>query len=283
VAYFADFTEQGWITILDAVMKDAQNNPGVVSVSWGYAEDALIWTEQTMDQVNQSLLEAAHLGITVCVAAGDDGSSDAVMDGNAHVDFPSSSPYVLAVGGTTVRAKTTAQSDIVWKEGDGLRKDNGGSTGGGVSTIFDRPDWQANISVNSVNSGAIKGRIVPDIAANADWTASPYLLVVDGQKQPNGGTSAATPLIASLLTLINAKRGAGNRVGYVTPDLYQSAAGGTGAGAQGCVDITSGDNVTAAAGGYSAAAGYDAVSGWGTPDGIKLMNALNGASAASMS
>jgi kumamolisin len=186
----------------------------------------------------------------------------------------------LAVGGTTVRSKTTGQADITWKEGDGLRADNGGSTGGGVSAVFARPSWQSNIDIASVNAGAIKGRIVPDIAANADWNASPYLLVVDGKSQPNGGTSAATPLIASLITLVNANRGAGKALGYVTPDLYQSSTGAAGAATAGCVDVTEGNNDTAAAGGYNAGPGYDAVSGWGTPDGIKLMNVLSGASAA---
>jgi kumamolisin len=280
VIYFADFTEQGWITILDAVMQDSANDPGVVSISWGFAEDADIWTSQAMNQVNQSLLEAAHLGITVCVAAGDDGSSDAISDGLAHVDFPGSSPYVLSVGGTTIPSKTGNKPDIVWKEGDGLRADNGGSTGGGVSAEFDRPTWQAGINITSVNPGTKTGRIVPDVAANADWTASPYLLVVDGGAQPNGGTSAATPLLASLVTLINEQRGAGNRIGYLTPLLYQAKAGGQTVGAQGCVDVTSGNNTTDAAGGYSAAVGYDAVSGWGVPDGVKLVAALAGAAAA---
>ena len=280
VVYFADFTEQGWITILDAVMQDSTNDPGVVSVSWGFAEDADIWTAQAMTQVNQSLLEAAHLGITVCVAAGDDGSSDAISDGQAHVDFPGSSPYVLSVGGTTIPSKTGNQPDIVWKEGDGLRADNGGSTGGGVSAVFDRPTWQAGINIKSVNPGAISGRIVPDIAANADWVASPYLLVVDGGSQPNGGTSAATPLWASLVTLINEQRGARNRIGYLTPLLYQGKAGGQTVGAQGCTDVTSGNNKTDAIGGYTAGPGYDAVSGWGAPDGVKLLAALATAASA---
>lgn len=281
VAYFADFTEQGWITILDAVMQDSANDPGVISVSWGLAEDIDVWTAQAMNEVNQSLLEAANLGITVCVAAGDDGSSDAVSDGLAHVDFPGSSPYVVSVGGTTIPSKTAPLPDIVWKEGDGLRSDNGGSTGGGVSAVFPRPTWQSNINIQPVNTGAIVGRVVPDLAANADWNASPYLLVVDGQTQPNGGTSAATPLFASLVALINAQRGAGNRVGYLTPLLYQSPAGSTEtAGQQGCVDVVSGNNTTDAIGGYTAGNGYDAVSGWGTPDGVKLAAALSGLAAA---
>jgi kumamolisin len=100
------------------------------------------------------------------------------------------------------------------------------------------------------------------------------LLVVDGQSQPNGGTSAASPLVASLLTLINAGNAAGKRVGYVTPLLYQSSTGGSGAGAAGCTDVVSGNNDTATAGGYSAGPGYDAASGWGTPNGVSLAQAL---------
>jgi kumamolisin len=275
VVYFANRSEQGWITILDAAVQDQTNNPGVLSVSWGSPEDTDIWTAQAMQQINQTLQDAAQIGVTVCVAAGDDGSSDAVTDGQAHVDFPSSSPYALAVGGTTIPSKGSQQPDIVWFEGDGLRADNGGSTGGGVSAVFARPTWQSAITIQSVNPGSIAGRCVPDLAANADWNASPYLLVVDGQSQPNGGTSAASPLVASLLTLINAGRTSGNRVGYITPSLYQSSAGGSsGAGAAGCTDVQSGNNDTATAGGYSAGPGYDAASGWGTPNGVTLAQAL---------
>jgi kumamolisin len=277
VVYFAHFTEHGWITILDAAMQDKAHNPGVLSISWGFAEDALIWTRQAMAQVNEAMKEAAMLGITICVAAGDDGSSDAISDGHAHADFPASSPYVLAVGGTTIPTKGGAQPDICWKEGDGLRADNGGSTGGGISAVFPRPNWQEGIKIPSVNPGAIVGRCIPDIAANADWNASPYLLVVDGGAQPNGGTSAAAPLWAALVALINQARGSGKRIGYLTPLLYQSVGGGIGGptiGQAGCRDVVSGDNVTAHVGGYHTTAGYDAASGWGTPDGKKLLAAL---------
>ncbi len=273
--YFAQFTEEGWVTVIDTAMQDKTNNPRVLSVSWGYAEKAQTWTNAAMRQVNEALKDAAMLGVTVCVAAGDDGSSDALQDGHAHVDFPGSSPYALAVGGTTIPVKGGSQPDIVWFEGDGLRSDNGGSTGGGVSAEFPRPPWQQAIDVKSVNPRGIVGRCVPDLAANADWNASPYLLVVDGGAQPNGGTSAATPLVASLITRINAQRDAGNPVGYLTPLLYEaSPAGGTTVGAAGCTDVVSGNNNTAQVGGYSAGAGYDAVSGWGTPNGVALMQAL---------
>jgi kumamolisin len=274
VAYFGQWTEQGWLAILDAAVHDKTNDPGVLSVSWGEAEDADIWTAQAMTQINETLQEAAMLFVSVCVAAGDDGSSDAVGDGHAHVDFPGSSPYVLSVGGTTIPSKTGTAPDVVWFEGDGLRADNGGSTGGGVSSVFPRPPWQSAITIQSVNPGSIAGRCVPDLAANADWNASPYLLVVDGSSQPNGGTSAATPLCASLLTLINAMPGA-KRAGYVTPVLYGQRAGATGTvGANCCSDVLSGNNSTDKLGGYSAGPGYDAVSGWGTPEGAKLAAAL---------
>lgn len=279
VVYFAHWDDQGWLGALDTAVHDSENDPGVLSISWGSAEDTNIWTHQTMEQVNETLKDAAMLGVTICVASGDDGSSDAIDDGHAHVDFPGSSPYVLSVGGTTIPSKTSG--DIVWKEGDGLRNDNGGSTGGGVSAVFSRPDWQKDITIPSVNPGGIVGRCIPDVAANADWNASPYLLVVDGRAQPNGGTSAASPLWAALIALINAKRGAGNRIGYVTPLLYQTNGNGTTIGAAGCTDIQSGDNNTDQLGGYTAGPGYDAVSGWGTPNGAKLLAALSAAPAVS--
>jgi kumamolisin len=275
--YFAQFTEQGWITAIDAAVHDQTNNPGVLSASWGEAEDIDIWTTSAMNQVNDTLQEAALVGMTICIAAGDDGSSDAVLDGQAHVDFPASSPYVLAVGGTTIPVKGGSTPDVVWKEGDGLRSDNGGSTGGGVSTVFARPDWQSGITIEPINAGAILGRCIPDLAANADWNASPYLLYVDGAAQPNGGTSAASPLVAGLIALINASRAQGQRVGYLTPVLYQANPGASGTvGAAGCVDVQSGDNITATVGGFVAGAGYDATSGWGTPNGQALAQTLAG-------
>jgi kumamolisin len=276
--YFAHWGEKGWIKALDAAVHDAQNKPSVISASWGSPEDTDIWTGQAMSEINETLKDAAMAGITVCIAAGDDGSSDADQDGHAHVDFPSSSPYVLAVGGTTIPKKTAPLPDIVWFEGNGLRQQNNpnsGSTGGGVSTVFPRPAWQNGISITSVNPGAIVGRVTPDLAANADWTASPYLLCVDGGSEPNGGTSAASPLVAAMVTLINGQLGGGAKVGYLTPLLYQSGAGGQPVGASACTDIVSGGNKTAQAGGYTAQPGYDAVSGWGTPNGVKLQQAIS--------
>ena len=272
VVYFSDLTEQGWVDALDAAIHDQQHKPSVVSISWGDAEDNASWTAAGIQQVNETLKEAALLQITVCVASGDDGADDQVGDGHAHVDFPASSPYALAVGGTTLHIESGKRIETAWKTGDGLRKDDGGSSGGGRSVVFDSPPWQSSITIPSTNPGAKKGRCVPDVSADADGNTG-YFMVVDGQAGPSGGTSASAPLWASLLARINANLG--KRVGYLTPLLFQvPSGGGPSIGAQACNDITKGNNDTPGVTGYQAGAGYDLVTGWGTPIGSKLLTLL---------
>src|SRR5581483_7259633 len=109
--------------------------PSVISISWGAAESE--WTPQALDAFNAAFNDAALLGITVCAAAGDNGSSDGESDGRAHVDFPASSPWVLACGGTRLVGKNgQIQSETVWNNGT-----NGGATGGGVSAHFAKPSY----------------------------------------------------------------------------------------------------------------------------------------------
>ena len=274
VVYFSTFDENGWVDAIDTAVHDQENPLTVLSCSWGYAEDAAGgWAAGTVNSINDTLKSAALLGVTICVAAGDDGSSDAVSDGHAHVDFPASSPYVLAVGGTTLKKSSTgAITETTWKDGDGLRQDNGGSTGGGVSTQFARPSWQT-VDISSINPGSIEGRVVPDVAADASANTG-YWTVVDGQGGVAGGTSAATPLWASLVARLNASLG--RPVGYLNPLLY-AGANGQALGLTVCRDITSGDNDTAPIGGYSAGPGYDAVTGWGVPIGSSLLDGLKAA------
>jgi kumamolisin len=272
VVYFSTFDESGWVDVIDTAVHDTENQVSALSISWGYAEDAPgAWTSAALDAVNDTLKAAALLGVTICVASGDDGSDDQVGDGHAHVDFPSSSPYVLAVGGTTLKKSTTGViTETAWKDGDGLRQDNGGSTGGGVSTYFPRPDWQT-VTIDSVNPGAIDGRVVPDVAADASANTG-YWTVVDGQGGASGGTSASAPLWAALIARLNASLGA--PVGYLNPLLFQKGSDGNPLGASGCRDIVSGNNNTASIGGYKAEKGYDAVTGWGVPIGTALLEGL---------
>ena len=271
--WFSQFTEKGWVDALDAAMHDAKYKPQVLSISWGYAEDVSVWTTAAVKQVNEALQEAALMGITICVAAGDDGSSDGINDGHAHVDFPCSSPYVLAVGGTLLRTGAN-RSERAWKDGDGLRADNGGSTGGGVSARLPRPAWQSGLDIAGVNPGQIAGRIVPDVAANASANTG-YFVVAGGQQEISGGTSASAPLWAALVARMNQQLAASSkRVGYLTPLLYGAAADGGPLGRAGCNDIHSGDNVTAHVGGFKSTTGFDAVTGWGSPKGKDLLAAL---------
>jgi kumamolisin len=269
--YFSNFTEKGWVDVLDAALHDKTNAPSVLSCSYGLAEGTDIWTEQAMTVINDTLKEAAALGIPVCVAAGDDGSDDQVGDGQAHVDFPSSSPYVLCVGGTALKKNGVGFTESAWFDGNGLRKDGGGSTGGGVSSVLPRPSWQ-NLNIASVNPNAPAGRCVPDVAADAAGSTG-YLMVSQGKAAVSGGTSAAAPLWAALIARLNE---AGKPVKYVTPLFYQSnpKTGGKPLGAAACNDVTKGNNKTAAAGGYECGQGYDAVTGWGSPNGQNLLGML---------
>jgi len=95
--YFATFDEKGLVDILSAVIADAQNDPSVLSISWGWAENepfnnsGVIWSDAAIAACNQSFLAVANLGISVCVSTGDDGSEAQIQDGRAHVNFPASS------------------------------------------------------------------------------------------------------------------------------------------------------------------------------------------------
>jgi kumamolisin len=266
--YFSRWTEQGWIDNLDAALHES-TVPTVLSISYGLAEGEEIWTQQAIDEVNDTLHELALAGITVCVASGDDGSDAQVDDGLAHVNFPASSPYVLAVGGTTLMRSTGKER--VWFEGNGIYRDGGGSSGGGVSEMNPRPSWQ-NVEITSVNPRAFRGRIVPDVAANAA-NCTGYFVVAQDTPRVAGGTSAATPLWAALIARLCQS---GKQVGFLPPALYRSNANTNRKplGEVACKDIKKGSNAAGNAAGYTAKAGYDAVTGWGSPDGTEMLNKL---------
>ena len=116
VVYFAPNTDRGFLDAIKAAIHDNQNRPSVISISWGGPESS--WTAQALQLYDQAFQEAAALGITVCCASGDDGSSDGISDGYAHVDFPASSPHVLGCGGTRLEASNTGiKQELVWNEG----------------------------------------------------------------------------------------------------------------------------------------------------------------------
>jgi kumamolisin len=253
--YFAPNTDQGFLDAVTTAVHDATSTPSVLSISWGGPESS--WTAQAQQQMSQAFQDAGMLGVTVCCAAGDNGASDGVGDGLLHVDFPASSPYALACGGTSLLASGNAiGSETVWNDS------NGAATGGGVSDTFDLPSWQANAGVPpSANPGGRIGRGVPDVAGDADPQTG-YLIQVDGQSVVVGGTSAVAPLWAGLIALLNQQLG--TPVGYLNPVLYQQLTSATV-----LRDVTSGMND-----GYSAGPGWDACTGLGSPNGAALLSAL---------
>jgi kumamolisin len=260
--YFAPNTDQGFIDAVTTAIHDGANAPSVLSISWGGPESS--WTGQAQQALDQAFADAARLGVTVCVAAGDNGAGDGEADGRAHVDFPASSPHALACGGTHIQADaTTITAETVWNSGAG-----GGATGGGISDTFDLPAWQDSAGVPaSVNSGHHRGRGVPDVAGNAD-PATGYQIDVDGQQTTIGGTSAVAPLWAALIALLNEQLG--TPVGYLNPILYTLTPA-----LRALNDITTGENAVGETPGYTAGPGWDACTGFGSPNGQALMQALS--------
>jgi kumamolisin len=269
--YFAPNSQKGWIDLINAATA-ATPLPVALSVSWGLAEDLPDFSRAAVQEVNLRLQAASMLGLTICASSGDDGVGDRVLDHKAHVNFPATSPFVLSVGGTMLAGMPA--EEVTWWNAPGDRSvKNGGSTGGGVSTVFDRPAWQT-VTVPSLNEGGIDGRVVPDVSALA---GSPfYDLIFLGHDSPNGGTSASTPLWAALLARMQPGLAPANRRRFFTPLLYGNGPDSQPVGQAGCTDITTGDNrSTGMPNGYRAGPGYDAVTGWGTPIGTKLQQLLS--------
>ena len=294
VVYFTTNTDQGFQDAISTAIHDTTNNPSVISISWGGPESS--WSQTAINSMDSTCEGAAALGITITVASGDSGSSDGGTGDN--VDFPASSPNVLACGGTALTASNgQRKSEVVWND----QASGGGATGGGVSTVFPLPSWQANAGVpvpadeeasasatveghaarkhhkkktgsghgssgGATGSGTgtaatTGGRGVPDVSGDAS-PASGYNILVDGTQEVVGGTSAVAPLWAGLIALLNQELG--KNVGFLNPQIYALGEGPF-------YDITSGNN-----GDYSAGTGWDACTGLGSPNGQALLTALKG-------
>jgi len=250
--YFAPNTDQGFIDAVTTAVHDTTNKPSVISISWGGPESS--WTAQSQTALDAACQAAAVVGVTITVAAGDNGSTDGATGNN--VDFPASSPHVLACGGTTLEGSgETITSEVVWNE----QVSNEGATGGGVSTVFALPTWQqkSNVPKPTTSTG---GRGVPDVAGDAD-PATGYTIRVDGETMVIGGTSAVAPLWAGLIALGNAQNK--TPAGFVNPTLYGAT--------KAFRDITQGNN-----GAFAAGPGWDACTGLGAPVGSAVIAALAG-------
>jgi kumamolisin len=270
VVYFtASASDQDFLDALTTAIHDQTNSPSVISISWGGPEQTA--TESFQQQFDQALQSAAALGITVTIASGDSGAADEgpnEWDGVAHADFPASSSYALGCGGTSITVSGGAiTNETVWNQNEADTQDDSfGASGGGVSGVFPLPSYQQNANVPVNVSTGKPGRGVPDVAGDAD-PASGYLIRVDGQEFPIGGTSAVAPLWAGLIALCN--QSLGHRAGFINPLLYANPSAFN--------DITTGSNrVGPNKVGYDAGPGWDACTGLGSPNGQKILAVLSG-------
>jgi len=224
--------------IAAAVRAATHDGCDVCSISWG--ADEANWPGQTGQDMEQAAADATAAGMIVFAASGDNDSSDGGPN-PANVDLPASAPHVIGCGGTN----KTATTETVWNNTPG--NPSGEGTGGGFSTLFPLSDWQ----IGAPNG---PGRMVPDVAADADPNTG-YNIVVHGNQMAIGGTSAVAPLYAGLFAAF------GNKLGWVTPQLYLN---------QVCFnDITQGDN-----GQFRADRGPDPCTGLGSPIATKLAQLL---------
>ena len=291
--YFTSYSQRGWVDLIGRVVTPIAGDPhcSVLSSSFGVsnADDVNGLMDEGISTswvtaVHMALQDAAMQAVTVCIYSGDQGSGTTIGDGNAHVLYPASDPYVLAVGGTTIGNIVGSSFDeYVWNDTFNVQGFTpSGATGGGVSDFFTSTSvyasefsYQAGAGVPvSINDGHV-GRGVPDVAANASPNSGYPLNLANAAAQglqnpiPMSGTSSSTPLWAGLIAVINAALG--ENIGFLNPTLYAIAPVGLRdiVGAPGPAN-----NSFGGATGYPAGPGWDACTGWGSPNGQALLAAL---------
>ncbi len=266
--------DEAYAQVCSEVAGGSQPNLNQLSMSYGTDEA----TEATSGQIQldeQYFSELAALGVAVFASSGDAGSSPNFANnppnfnyptGTSSVEYPSSSPNVTAVGGTSLVLASTGSimSETAWNStftsSPGVQTH--GATGGGISLEFARPAWQTGAGVPTGTA-----RLVPDIAAAGD-PADGGLIVLNGAQLKYGGTSWSSPTWAGFCALLNQARASSSQgpIGLLAPNLYPLL--GTGS----FRDITTGNN-----GAFSAGVGYDECTGIGVPNLPALLVALTSA------
>lgn len=223
------------------------DSPWVHSASYGDVEKSI--DLDYIQRVDNEFMKFGVSGRTVLFASGDSGVACKGFEEKYTPNWPASSPYVTAVGGTTSLTK-------VWSAG-----------GGGFSNIFAMPDYQKQAVEAYLNSGEApsttkfnkSGRAYPDVSA----FATDFAIVDDGMITPVDGTSCSAPTFAGIVSSLNDVRlNKGQKtLGFLNPLLYQTLMG------QGFFDITEGSNGNGfACKGFEAIKGWDPASGWGSPN-----------------
>ncbi len=242
--------------IIDNNVKNT-NSGSIVSISLGANESSITPGDvAAIDQSLQILTEAEHM--TVFIASGDCAAFDSGTYGDLSVDFPASDPWAISVGGTTpVLDPQKGIHEIAWANNlNHAACNNHWGSGGGLSKLFKRPDWQsATGTQNSFSNGM---RQMPDVSAFASNLTYYYL----GHWDPTGGTSAAAPIWASGLALVNEQLLRQTQRFLFGPTLfYQVAQYGLNHQLQPYTDVTQGDNLY-----YPAMLNWDFATGLGTPN-----------------
>jgi len=233
---------------LDQIIADLATEPGMrqLSISLGLGETFMGSADGEVATENQKFLTLSAAGVNVFVSTGDAGSNP---DGTGHsssgplqAEFQSTSPYVVAVGGTSLRLNAAG---AVAAEG------GWSGSGGGKSIFFSRPPWQTGTGIPTGTK-----RLVPDVALAAD-PGTGALIIFQGKTQQIGGTSWSAPTWAGFCALMNeARTKAGKQpLPFLNPLLYPIMSSGS------FRDITTGNN-----GAFNAGTGHDLVTGIGVPD-----------------
>ena len=241
--------------VIDTYQKIATDNLAKqISTSWGLCEQYT--SSGSLTAENAIFKQMAAQGQTIFAASGDSGAYDCGGTSLLNVDDPASQPYVVGVGGTSLKPGSgeAYSSETVWN----TSSTEGG--GGGVSTFWALPSYQANIP----GLASIKYRNVPDVSLDADPYTG-YAIYSGGAWQIYGGTSCAAPIWAAYTAIVNQQRQANgsSTLGFLNPTLYALAQ--TSSYSADFHDITTGNNNH-----YYAAIGYDNATGWGSFNGLSL-------------
>ena len=268
---------QGFPEIVTAENYAINHHMGdVISQSFGATEETFP-SAQSILALRGSFLNAQRHNVTVLGGSGDLGATDFESNISDIYPFrvnswPSSDPLVTSIGGTQLTLDDSGnrlQQDVVWNDGFG-------AGGGGVSAVFERPDFQDRVRRVVGNH-----RGTPDISLSAAVDGSAVMYWSFGSRPGYhlvGGTSEATPEFAGIVAM--ADQLAGRRLGNLNSALYELGQ----EHAAGIVDITSGNNSfgpftnsdgkTYTVVGFNATRGYDLASGWGTIDAAKFVPEL---------
>lgn len=218
----------------------------IVNVSLGECESSAN-SDGSLAADDQIFKAGIAKGMFFSVSSGDSGSHECKVllktKNNVSVSSPASSPYVVAVGGTTLLTDAAGNyaSESAWS-----------GSGGGFSSYETRPSWQNGVVTTST-------RGVPDVALAADPNTG-AIIIVNGKSTQVGGTSLASPLFVGLYARIESATG--NSHGFPNPSLYATIPTTPGL----LHDVTTGSNGTSSTTAYySAKAGWDAVTGFGSP------------------